>query len=226
MEFRLIYKGPLAPEGSSGGGRAEQKHLLRKWFHKQLRELWQQHPELRRQSETKFIKSTTPPNMQSWPGPNFTQIIEARTADLQNNANAKTWPEHIADDHARCGGKFVPLVTKEGGFTCSLDILFLRRDNPGYLICQGGDIDNRIKVLFDGLKMPEHVSDLGDLPIEDDERPFYCLLEDDSLVTSVSITTDRLLLPMEPGDKLKHVYLVIHVTVLNPSALFAGNRLV
>ena len=53
MEFRLIYKGPLAPEGSSGGGRAEQKHLLRKWFHKQLRELWQQHPELRRQSETK-----------------------------------------------------------------------------------------------------------------------------------------------------------------------------
>ena len=89
----------------------------------------------------------------------------------------------------------------------------------------GGDIDNRIKVLFDGLKMPETVSDLGGLPLESDENPFFCLLEDDSLITSVTITTDRLLLERDSEEKRNDVYLIIHVTVLNPSALFAGNRL-
>src|SRR6266849_6098917 len=53
------------------------------------------------------------------------------------------------------GGKqFVPLVRQSLALACSLDILFLRREEPGSLILQGGDIDNRIKTLFDALKMP------------------------------------------------------------------------
>ena len=66
--------------------------------------------------------------------------------------NVKTWIEHIADDHERCGGRFVPLVSKAGGFTCALEILFLRRDNPGHIISSGGDIDNRMKVYLMVLK--------------------------------------------------------------------------
>lgn len=106
-----------------------------------------------------------------------------------------------------------------------MNILFLRRDNPGNLIASGGDIDNRIKVLFDGLKMPDTVSDLGGIPLGPDEDPFFCLLEDDSLITSVSITTDRLLIPQESDENVHDVCLIIHATVLNPSALFTGNRL-
>jgi hypothetical protein len=157
------------------------------------------------------------------------EVVIPALGSLSESPSAKTWLEHIADENQRCGGRFVPLVRKAGGFTCSLDILFLRRDNPGGLIVKGadgGDIDNRIKVLFDGLRMPEHTPGLGGVPLEADENPFFCLLEDDSLITSVTVTTDRLLLEKNAEEKPNDVHLIIHVTVLNPSALFTGRRLV
>jgi len=230
MEFRLIYEGPLPAEKceeTGKRGRAREKQELRKHFHKQLRELWRQHPDLKRQAESDFVIITTPENMTSYPGPNYRMIYPAglgMTAEQQSRA--KTWVDHIADDHQRCGGRFVPLISATGGFTCALDVLFLRRDNPGYLIEDGGDIDNRIKVLFDGLRMPKTVNELGGLPIEADEDPFYCLLEDDKLITSVSVTTDRLIVPKRAEENVNDVILVIHVTVMNPSAVFAGGRLV
>src|ERR1019366_1365691 len=139
--------------------------------HKQIRELWKQHPNLQEQSESLFYITTMPSYRGGWPGPDVRQIVPVSPQSPASKAtNVKTWIEHIADDHQRCGGRFVPLVSKTGGFTCSLDILFLRRDNPGYLIASGGDIDNRIKVLLDGLRMPETVSDLGGLPIDADEN--------------------------------------------------------
>jgi len=221
MEFRLLYKGPL-PAASSASTRATEKHQLRKHFHKQLRELWKQHPDLREQAEAYFRVTTTPENQVSYPGPGVRHIERVP----HGTPGAKTWVEHIADDHQRCGGRFVPLVSKAGGYTCALRILFLRRDNPGHLVTSGGDIDNRIKVLFDGLRMPNTMGELGDLPIDADESPFFCLLEDDDLITSVSVTTDRLLIPQDSHERLHDVYLVIHATVVNPSAVFAGNRLI
>ena len=41
------------------------------------------------------------------------------------------------------------------------------------------------------------------------ESPFFCLLEDDKLVTKVSISTDQLL---EPREK-EYVHLLIHVII-------------
>jgi hypothetical protein len=109
---------------------------------------------------------------------------------------------------------------------CSLDILFLRRHDAGSLIANGGDIDNRIKVLFDGLRMPGNDAELGGLLIEPDEDPFFCLLEDDALITRVSVETDRLLLPLEANGDEDDVFLVIHATIIDPSAIFGGNRLI
>jgi hypothetical protein len=187
-----MYKGRLPAQSSGGGGsRLREKHLIRKEFHKQLRELWKQHPDLRFQAEQNFIVTMTPNNLVSPPGANIRQIFPTESGQ----PNAKTWVEHIADNHQRCGGRFVPLISEDGGFTCSLDILFLRRDNPGNLIASGGDIDNRLKVLLDGLKMPSVIADLGGLPLISDEDPFFCLLEDDSLITGITVTTDRLLVP-------------------------------
>ena len=234
VEFRLIYQGSLPSEkcedklvvGSGGYGRAKDKHRLRKHFHLQLRELWQQHPDLRSQAERRFILLTTPFNQVSEPGPNVRQIVPA-TGTLKDVANAKTWLEHIADSHIRCNGnRFVPLISKAGGFTCDLNILFLRRDNPGSLINNLGDIDNRIKVLLDGLRLPVDVKELGGYAIEQDEDPFFCLLEDDALITSLTVTTDRLIIPMKAEENISDILLVIHVTMVNPSAVFAGNRLV
>jgi hypothetical protein len=90
-----------------------------------------------------------------------------------------------------------------------LDILFLRRDQPGGVVRHGGDVDNRIKVLLDGLRMPDRVEELGGLAIDADENPFYCLLEDDKLITEVNITTDRLLVPRDSNEHIHEVLLVI-----------------
>lgn len=232
MEFRLIYQGPLPaekcqPRGPHGGteGRAKEKHQLRKHFHLQLRELWKEHPDLKHQAEQKFIVFTTPPNMVSYPGPGVRMIYPADLYKEQQE-RARTWVEHVADNFQRCGGRFVPLINDAGGFTCSLDILFLRRDAPGNLIEAGGDIDNRIKVLLDGLRMPKNLNELGGFSIGPDEDPFFCLLEDDKLITSISVTTDRLIIPKRSDEDIKDVLLVIHVSMVNPSAVFAGGRLV
>jgi len=219
VEFRLIYQGPLPAERDDGrreSARAWDKHKLRKHFHPQLRELWQQHPDLRRQAQTKFLRILAPP-----------YGVRVEYASSPDQMGAKTWIEHIADDHITCNGnRFVPLVSEAGGFTCSLNILFLRRDNPGSLIRHGGDIDSRIKVLFDGLKMPKQVSELGGWQVDADENPFFVLLEDDKLVTNVTVTTDRLITPQKANEDANDVLLVTHVTVVNPGALFTGGRLV
>ncbi len=93
---------------------------------------------------------------------------------------------------------------------CRLDILFLRRDAPGNLIKSGGDLDNRLKVLFDGLKMPGSAEELGGVQPGADEDPFFCLTEDDALITEVTIKTDRLLKP-QGAAHVHDVVLVIHV---------------
>ena len=232
MEFRLIYQGPLPAErcedrltvGAGGYGRATDKHKLRKLFHPQLRELWRQHPDLRKQSVSKYVVSKTPHNMVNYPGPDVEEVVPV-TNDSPHPL-AKTWVEHLANNYQRCGGRFVPLIREDSGFTCDLEVLFLRRDNPGNLIANGGDIDNRIKVLFDGLRMPKSLSELGDFKIEADEDPFFCLLEDDKLVTKVAVTTDRLIIPQRSDESVHEVLLVIHVTMVNPSAIFAPGLLV
>lgn len=79
-----------------------------------------------------------------------------------------------------------------------LDVTLLRPEAPGSVITQGGDIDNRLKTLLDALRMPKTDAEIpkGDTPGQD-EGPFFCLLEDDNLVTHLSVTTDRLLVPVQ-----------------------------
>lgn len=94
---------------------------------------------------------------------------------------------------------------------CSLDILFLRRDGPGSLVRSGGDIDNRIKVLFDALRMPQTCDEVcGDVPAKD-EAPFFVLLEDDKLITKVQVETNWLLTPAMEGERINDVQLIIRV---------------
>jgi hypothetical protein len=119
--------------------------------------------------------------------------------------------EFFAKNWNRCGFRFVPLLTEDNIETCSIDILFLRRDHPGNIIRSGGDIDNRLKVLFDGMRIAENCNQLGGAVPEEGEDPFFCLLQDDSLITQVSVNTDRLLTPPRADEHLHEVELVIHV---------------
>ena len=105
--------------------------------------------------------------------------------------------------------RFVTIVNSNFKNFAELDIIFLRPSPPGAIISSGGDIDNRLKTLFDALRMPRDNSEIpnGDSPGAD-ERPFFCLLEDDSLITKVSVQTDQLLGSSFPNN---HVELLIRV---------------
>jgi hypothetical protein len=87
---------------------------------------------------------------------------------------------------------FAPIVSKRIDLCCDLEITFLRKQAPGQLIGDGGDIDNRVKTLLDALSVPPMAQQREFRPATSSD-PIYCLLQDDSLVTKLSVETDRLL---------------------------------
>lgn len=95
---------------------------------------------------------------------------------------------------------YLPLVRKSARLIAELDILLLRNEVPGRIIVGGGDIDNRLKTLFDALRCPHTAEEAGSQLDADTE--IYTLLEDDSLITAVSVTTDRLLEKCNPEEAL------------------------
>jgi hypothetical protein len=192
MEFRLVYEGHLPSTGSP-----KWKHRIRKQFHSQLSTLWHEHPALAHK-------------WKKMPGGAVHDIL--RQARLIKNIPGINEVEMLARDFERCGFRFVPLVNKRFDLVCGLNILFLRRESPGALISQGGDIDNRIKTLFDALRVPKDGSEIEGQP-DADENPFFCLLEDDLLITEFNVTTDRLLRPARSDEKDTEVVLIIQVTV-------------
>lgn len=109
----------------------------------------------------------------------------------------------------------MPLVTKKFWLVCELDILFLRTELPGSLFTtnHAGDLDNRLKVLFDALRVPNDDSELpAGVQPERDEDPLFCLLEDDKLITTVRLESERLYAGTI-GHQQNRVRLVVKVTV-------------
>ncbi|MFH1719292.1 MAG: hypothetical protein ABIF19_18215 [Planctomycetota bacterium] len=107
------------------------------------------------------------------------------------------------------GFNFRPLISVRMKAIAELDIIMLRPEPPGAIVTQAGDIDNRLKTLLDSLRIPqsENAIPKGDSPA-DSEAPFFCLLEDDNLITKLMISTDRLL---QPGCDSSFVSLLIRV---------------
>lgn len=187
VEFRLTYEGALLAASNSNKKRPRHKHEIRQVFHRQLRRLWDGHP---------FLK-------------------QAVVTDPQYGRGAlphKLLREELADQYARCGYNFVPLVTPDLAVSCRVDILCLRPGPVGEIIQKTGDLDNRLKTLFDALRVPENVAELGGYTEpRDDERPFFCLLSDDSLINHVSVETDLLLAPTSEDATDNDVRLIIRV---------------
>lgn len=202
MEFRLTYEGPLYstqhdPVRGQPDKRRDHKHYIRLKFHHQLKRLWQVTPFLSGRTRGPVVRVLEG-------GPRY-----ART------------PEALAARHAMYGFNFVPLVTSELLLLCGLDILFLRPDPPGEVLTSG-DIDNRLKTLFDALRIPVPNEDYSNRTPADDERPFYGLLEDDKLITKISVETDQLLERVNPRPDMNDARLVITVR-LRPYELHIGN---
>jgi hypothetical protein len=121
------------------------------------------------------------------------------------------------------GFKFAPLVCSSLRMYAEIDILMLRPGELGGLITQGGDIDNRLKTLFDALRYPLNQNEVpnGAAPTKDQD-PFFCLLEDDQLINKVSVTVDKLLVPAAANE----VHLVMFIKVKGLIALHGNLGLI
>jgi hypothetical protein len=125
-----------------------------------------------------------------------------------NFRTSKSVVQTLGDQFDRNGHKFVPLMNREYEQYCTLHILFLRRGTPGKIVV-GGDLDNRLKILFDALKVPDTSKGLGVSTGE----PIFCLLQDDDQITTINLVADRLLEPLRDGEAENDIFLVIHVHI-------------
>jgi hypothetical protein len=191
LEFTLFYKGELKGRTTAT---PEDKHRIRRVFHEQMAELWKLDPLAMNHDYVSYEKP------------------------LQDHFGVKRIC--FLEEFGRF--TFAPLVTSRLFLAAKLRITLLRPETPGNIFHNRGDIDNQLKTLLDSLSMPKH---LNQLPTEatplSDETPFFCLLQDDSLVTSVSVDTDRLLLPATtPPDK--SVVVTVHVKTVVTKPVMAA----
>lgn len=195
MKFRLTYEGELRPSqrdpvGDQSVPLAAHKHAIRRQFHRQLKEFW---------ATDKFLSECDIDPRAHFADRTIEDAGSARLAP--DKVERVPLAEAVADRHQTFGYRFVPLVLKQWFLVCSLDILFLRRDIPGSAL-HAGDIDNRIKTIIDALRPPISPNELvgDDAHPGNGEDPFFCLIEDDNLVSHFSVETDRLLDPATPDD--------------------------
>jgi hypothetical protein len=103
--------------------------------------------------------------------------------------------------------------------TCSLKILFLRREEPGALVSQCGDLDNRIKTLFDALRVPKGDEIARGTPAA---SPLHCLLESDTLITGFDVRTDRYLAATSNNPKAVHLTVQVQTALVRVVAANAS----
>jgi hypothetical protein len=210
MKFTVTYDGPLP---ANGGPRDKWK--IRKQIHPQLVELWQQNRLLSALAEHRI---------------NYTldQYLKERPDIRRESFGIQASPVHLhfcAPIEVK-GMQCLPLVRQSLNLACELDILFLRKGGPGHVITESGDIDNRLKTLFDGLRMPS-ADDLNGSELKDGgppEQPLYCVLEQDALINDFLVRTDRLL--TRPNAPKNEVRMIIAVSVKVTRLIDANMQLI
>jgi hypothetical protein len=185
MDFVLYYRGPLPANGD-----AKQKHRIREHFHRQLKTLWASPP------FDRWLKAASDASGR--------EAGEGASPTIAQWMKLRAFPSLIKVVE---GHQYLPLVCVKLCAVAQLDLTLLRPEPAGRIVTQGGDIDNRIKTLLDALKVPD--SNQGrQAIIGTPETPFHCLLEDDNLITRLSVRTDHLLEPpMQPNE----VVAILHV---------------
>jgi hypothetical protein len=208
MRFRLVYQGELKAGQQDRHDQhwdkmAEHKQAIRKVFHRQMKRLW----------ETNWFLNSYRVYPQDYGIDLSASDIAARWGASPNQMVPLL--EAVALNYQENDYRFVPLVRKDWRLMCSLNILFLRHDPPGSVV-HAGDLDNRIKTLIDALRKPQGTTELrGNETPAEGEDPFFCLLEDDKLVTGLTVESDRLLEPpngRKDADN-RQVHIVITVDV-------------
>ncbi len=104
-----------------------------------------------------------------------------------------------------------------------IHVTLLRPEPPGSIVTQGGDIDNRLKTLLDSLKIPSELNALhADMTPDPGEELFFCLLEDDNLITELSVNTKQLL---ETAHDKSEVIAILDIETIKIGTLMGGMEL-
>ncbi len=140
-------------------------------------------------------------------------------------ANARFWDGSKSLDLRESvdGWWFAPIVHPKLHALAELDVLLLRPGPPGKVV-QGGDIDNRLKTLLDALRRPRASNQLPQVPNPTTpEEPMPVLLDDDSLVTRVSVEAERRLgRALDGTPSAGNVDVVIRVLTRTTESTWAG----
>jgi hypothetical protein len=189
MRFTLTHDGPLHVRG-----KAPVKQGVREAFHPQLVELWTYEPLI----HSRFLLD---PRGQANPEDQYR---------LEPGLSVLT----------TVGGQvYAPLVSRKLKLNAELDVLLLRAGPAGSVLTGQGDIDNRLKVLFDALSVPtlQQVRPCAE-GLGTEANPLHTLLEDDDMVTRANVDTARLLGDYPAG----HVRAIIRVDVRPAAHLYAN----
>jgi hypothetical protein len=134
MRFRLVWQGQLPGTGNSSK-KPDVIQRIRDDFHPQLKFLWDSHSALKRLRSTSIVST------------DLGRDLTLSESPFHAPRNLKQFPmgDHETDLCAPIredGKQYIPLVRKSLDLNCHLNILFLRQEDPGSLVLQGGDIDN------------------------------------------------------------------------------------
>jgi hypothetical protein len=166
MRVHLFYDGPL-PSGVRDTDRGQAiKHDMRKRFSSALRRRWTQQ------------------------NPTLMDFYTRGLPELTFSEN-----KFCGDDPAKPffrvltnGYFFIPLITRRNRLLCELVVTIHRREGA-FSPVTGGDLDNRIKTLFDALRMPRRLAEIPGHLAGDGTSEMFCLLEDDSLISRLCVNT-------------------------------------
>ena len=177
MEFKLTYHGTIKSSGNKSN-KAKNKHQIRTVFHKQLAELWKRHPTLNGRLDRTHVSLED-----AW----APDLVTAY--NLESTAQRMPYRDLLGERFKEHNITWLPLVAQDMKLQCSVDILFLRSGDPGSIMREG-DLDGRLKTIFDSLCIPRSSSGI-DTSVN--PNPMFCVLEDDSQISRVSVESDELL---------------------------------
>lgn len=164
MDLTLRYDGDI-PSGQNGDKHSDVKQTIREKFSSQLRTYWRGS-----QTLSKYVKEGLP------------EIPYVRGKPCRVETLG---PHRPLFKVALCGFMVMPLVTWHNGLACDLEITFL--GDAHNVLRPEGDLDNRLKIVFDALRMPLHSGEVPATMFGSGDEDLFCLFEDDSLIKKFSV---------------------------------------
>lgn len=176
MPLTLIYSGPIR---SAQGNHRRSLAVLREQFHEQL--VYSVDPNL-----VSHIDYLSKPALQG-------------TADGDRLVRAPVaysfTDDGVVDIEVQRGGnQYIPFFSRFAGQfpALALDITLFSTMSPQRVLSNAGDIDNRVKRLIDGMRLPSE-SEAAREQWHPPNGPCWVAMEDDGFITQLSVKQERLL---------------------------------